>query len=143
MGEGAQRCQRPVLTQEAVDCREDHIARRGMVGDVVFGVLSAADDQDVWCHAIVLLTRGPMPVTMVWGMVPAQRAQSRMVGVRPPCGPNTVAVVPCGKDSAPVSMTIWSIETRPTTGWRRPWISTEASGEISRGFHRRTRGARC
>ena len=41
-------------------------------GDVVLGVLSAADDQDVWSS---LLTRGLMPVTMV-GMVPAQRAQS-------------------------------------------------------------------
>src|SRR3712207_8170442 len=40
---------------------------------------------------------------------------------------------PRGKDSAPVSMTIWSIETRPTIGWRRPRISTEASELISRG----------
>ena len=71
-------------------------------------------------------TRGPMPVTMVCGMVPAQRAQSWMVGVAPPSGPNTVAVVPTGKDSAPVSITIWSIETRPTTGNRRPQISTPA-----------------
>ena len=81
-----------------------------------------------------VVTRGPMPVTMVWGMVPAQRAQSWMVGRGRVAGPNTVAVVPTGKGSAPVSMTIWSIETRPTTGWRRPWISTDAAGEISRGI---------
>lgn len=81
----------------------------------MFGVLSAADDQDVLRHAIVVLTRDPIPVTMAWGMVPAQRAQSRMVGVTPSCGPNTVAVVPSGKESAPVSVTIWSMETRPTT----------------------------
>ncbi len=75
-----------------------------------------------------------MPVTMVCGMVPAQRAQSWMVGVAPPSGPNTVADVPTGKDSAPVSITIWSIETCPTTGNRRPQISTPARGEHSRGI---------
>jgi hypothetical protein len=44
----------------------------------MIGVLAAADDQDVLRHSLVLFTRDPMPVTMVCGMVPAQRAQSRM-----------------------------------------------------------------
>jgi alanine racemase-like protein len=80
----------PAAAQRALD------GGGGFQRDFVFDVLSAADDQDVLRHAIVLLTRGPMPVAMVWGMVPAQRAQSRMVGVTPSCGPNTVAVVPSG-----------------------------------------------
>ena len=71
-------------------------------GNVVLGALSAADHHDSLCHAMpcagsmLRITRGPMPVTIVCGIVPAQRAQSWMVGVAPPSGPNTVADVPTG-----------------------------------------------
>src|SRR5690606_18360373 len=66
-------------------------SRRAGQGHVVFGVLAAADHHDPAGHATLLVTRDPMPVTTLCGMVPAQRAQSWMVGVAPPSGPNTVA----------------------------------------------------
>ena len=70
---------RPMVSSSTSNPRERSASAMrggGFQGDLVFDVLSAADDQDVVRHAMLLFTRGPMPVTMVWGMVPAQRAQS-------------------------------------------------------------------
>src|SRR5699024_7862874 len=67
-------------------------------------------------------TRRVMPQTISSGLVPALRATS--AAVSPPAGPKTVTSSPIATPGISVtSSSVWSMQTRPSTGAGRPFTS--------------------